>query len=103
MITFRLAKPFVRKDGKSYTSKDLNRIWRAACKQAGVPHLKLYNAIRHSLARNLQENDYGFDMVAEVLGHASVEMSRNIYADMPMNKVRDALSDLSESQNWVDR
>lgn len=94
---------FVRDDGKPYTSKNLNKIWRKALKDAGVPHLKLYNAMRHSLARNLLENGYGYDMVAEVLGHASVEMTRSFYSDMPMNRIKDALSGLSESQNWIGR
>ncbi len=93
----------VRDDGKPYTSKNINKIWREACKTAGIPHFKLYNAMRHSLARNLLQQGFGFDMVAEVLGHASVEMTRSFYADMPMNKVRDALNGLSETQNWVGR
>ena len=90
---------FVRDNGKPYTSKNLNKIWRQACKDAGIPHFKLYNAMRHSLARNLLENGFGFDMVAEVLGHSSVEMTRSFYADMPQNKVQDALSSLSKSWN----
>ncbi len=94
---------FVRGDGKPYTSKNLNKIWRQACKDAGISHFKLYNAMRHSLARNLLEAGHGFDMVAEVLGHASIEMARRHYADMPMNRVRDALSSLSDSPDWVGR
>lgn len=83
---------FVRsKDGKRYTSKDINAIWHRACKAAGVSKFKLYNGIRHSKARNLLENGESFDMVAEVLGHASVDMTRRFYADMPMNRISDAL------------
>ncbi len=91
---------FVRRDGKPYTSKNLNKIWRQACKEANIPHFKMYNAMRHSLARNLLENGHGMDMVSEVLGHASVEITKEFYADMPMNIVHDALNGLSESQDW---
>jgi len=38
--------PFLiaRKDGKPYTNKNLNAIWREACEKAGIK-IKLYNAI----------------------------------------------------------
>ena len=39
---------FVRDDGKPYTSRNLNSIWREACNKAGI-HIKLYNGVRHSL------------------------------------------------------
>lgn len=93
----------VRDDGEPYSSKNLNRIWSKALQDADMPHFKMYNAMRHSLARNLLEQGYGFDVVAEVLGHASVEMTRSFYADMPMSKIRDALTSLSESQKWDGR
>lgn len=83
---------FVRsKDGKRYSSKDINAIWHKACKAAGVSKFKLYNGVRHSKARNLLENGESFDMVAEVLGHASVDMTRRFYANMPMDRIKEAL------------
>ncbi|EKD44259.1 MAG: site specific recombinase, partial [uncultured bacterium (gcode 4)] len=86
---------FVRsKDGKRYTSKDINAIWHKACEAAGVLPFKLYNGVRHSKARNLLENGESFDMVAEVLGHASVDMTRRFYADMPMNRIKEALQNV---------
>ncbi len=91
---------FVRsKDGKPYTSKDLNRIWHEACSGAGVGYFKLYNGVRHSKARNLLEAGYSFDMVAEVLGHASVDMTRRFYADMPQGRIKDALESLRQRQS----
>ncbi len=94
---------FDRGDGQAYTSKNLNKMWRKACHDARVPHMRMYTAFRHSLARNLLEQGHGFDLVAEVLGHQSVEMTRNYYADMPMSRIHSALSDISESQRWVGR
>lgn len=86
---------FVRSnDGKRYTSKNINAIWHKACMAAGVPPIKLYNGVRHSKARNLLENGESFDMVAEVLGHASVDMTRRFYADMPMNRIKEALQNV---------
>jgi integrase len=40
---------FVRDDGHFYTDKNLNAIWSAGCKEAGIEKIKLYNAVRHSL------------------------------------------------------
>ncbi len=86
---------FVRsKDGKPYTSKNLNRIWHEACSKADVGRFRLYNGVRHSKARNLLEAGHSFDMVAEVLGHASVDMTRRFYSDMPQNRIKDALESL---------
>ncbi len=90
---------FVRsKDGKRYTSKNINAIWHKACEAAGVSTFKLYNGVRHSKARNLLENGESFDMVAEVLGHASVDMTRRFYADMPMNRIKEALQKMRNTR-----
>jgi len=37
---------FVRDDGKPYTSKNLNKIWREACSKANIT-IKMYNGVRH--------------------------------------------------------
>jgi len=88
---------FVRsKDGKPYTSKDLNAIWHKGCSDAGVGKFKLYNGVRHSKARNMLEAGLSFDMVAEVLGHASIDMTRRFYADMPLSRIGAALESLRE-------
>jgi integrase len=66
---------FVRDDGKPYTNKDLNKIWRQACSQVGV-EIKLYNAIRHSLGCQLLNEGRDLSFVQEVLGHTRPEMTK---------------------------
>lgn len=65
---------FVRDDGKPYTNKNLNAIWRAACEKAGI-RIKLYNADRHSLGCQLLDEGKDLSFVQEVLGHRRQEMT----------------------------
>jgi integrase len=66
---------FVRKDGKPYTSKNLNTIWRRACNQAGI-NIKLQAAFRHSLGSQLLDNGADLEMVRDILGHTRSDMTR---------------------------
>ncbi len=81
---------FVRRDGKPYTSKDLNRIWRTASKKADIK-IKMYNAFRHSLGCQLLDQGEDLDLVRQQLGHTKVEMTRR-YAKRSNSKLTVALT-----------
>ena len=81
---------FVRRDGRPYTNKNLNAIWRAACGRAGVG-IKLYNAIRHSLGCQLLDEGHDLSLVQEVLGHKRPEMTKR-YARRTAKKIGMVLS-----------
>lgn len=81
---------FVRDDGKSYTNKNLNKIWHKACKQAGIK-IKLYNAVRHSLGCQLLDAGEDMDLVRQQLRHTNSLMTRR-YAHRSNNLVTDALN-----------
>lgn len=66
---------FVRADGKPYTNKDLNKIWKEASKKATI-NIKLQNALRHSLGCQLLDQGEDLDLVRDTLGHTRVEMTR---------------------------
>jgi len=66
---------FIRDDGKPYTNKDLNKIWRQACGEVDI-EIKLYNAIRHSLGCQLLNEGKDLSFVQEVLGHTRSEMTK---------------------------
>ena len=66
---------FVRKDGKPYTNKNLNAIWRKACQAAGV-NIKMQNAFRHSLGCQLLDQGADLELVRDILGHTKTEMTR---------------------------
>jgi len=81
---------FVRHDGKPYTNKNLNDIWRTACEKAKIK-IKLYNAIRHGLGCQLLDEGHDLSLVQEVLGHRRQEMTRR-YAKRTAKKIGQELS-----------
>lgn len=81
---------FVRENGKPYTNKNLNRIWREASGKAGIK-IKLYNAIRHSLGCQLLDEGQDLSLVQEILGHKNQSMTRR-YAKRTAKKIGQVLS-----------
>ncbi len=81
---------FVRKDGKPYTSKNLNEIWHKACEEAKIK-IKMYNGFRHSLGCQLLDQGEDMDLVRQQLGHTKIEMTQR-YAKRSISKLTDALN-----------
>jgi len=82
---------FVRDDGKPYTSKNLNKIWHAACKKVGIK-IKMYNGVRHSLGCQLLDMGYDLSLIQDQLGHTKMDMTRR-YAKRSKKVLADALID----------
>jgi integrase len=57
----------------------LRKLWRKACRSAGVPELNIY-AARHSHATALLAAGVPLKVVSERLGHASVKITGDIYS-----------------------
>jgi integrase len=66
---------FRRKEVRPYTWKSLTCWWRTATKKAGI-HINLYNGIRHSLGCQLMDEGIELEMVRDILGHTSTNMTR---------------------------
>lgn len=66
---------FSRANGKPYTWKTLTLLWRKACSETGIK-INLYNGIRHSLGCQLMDQGTELEMVRDILGHTSSEMTR---------------------------
>jgi len=80
---------FVRKDGKPYTNKNLNKIWREASAQTGIK-IKLYNAMRHSLGCQLVDEGHDLDLVRQQLGHTDIRTTKR-YATRNETTLKSAL------------
>jgi integrase len=80
---------FVRDDGKPYTSKNLNKIWKDVCSKVGIK-IKMYNGFRHSLGCQLLDQGNDLALVQDVLGHTKPEMTRR-YAKRSPQGLADAL------------
>lgn len=61
--------------GRPYTWKILTLLWRKACAKTGVK-INLYNGIRHSLGGQLMDAGVELEMVRDILGHTSTNMTR---------------------------
>lgn len=75
--------------GNAYDSKFLNGLWKVACGVCGT-HIKLYNAVRHSLGCQLLDEGNDLELVRDVLGHTKTEMTRRYVRRSPI-QVRNAL------------
>jgi integrase len=78
---------FTDKAGKTYTNRRLNRIWHTARKKAGVPHISLKNATRHSGASQAVNAGVDLNIISEALGHSSLQVTKK-YASLNVQKMR---------------
>ena len=83
--------PFVfSREGKPYTPKSLNRIWKRASKKANkkykTPVLNPYNSLRHSWATQRLNEGFSLDEISHVLGHTTTTMSKR-YAKYETKKL----------------
>jgi len=68
--------PFVFvKDGRPYTNKRLNSVWKRANKLSGVQIINLYNGVRHSFAMQRLQAGFSLDEVKTILGHTNTKMT----------------------------
>lgn len=75
--------------GKPY-SKNINKIWNAACDAAGVKRINLYNATRHSFACQLLNDGTDKGIVSRLLRHSDYRMIER-YAEYEMDPLKAAM------------
>lgn len=63
---------FVNPDTGRHYSKEINRLWNAACDAAGIQRFRLYNSVRHSYACQLLNSGVDKHRVARLLGHSDL-------------------------------
>ena len=81
----------------------MTKRWKTACRKAGV-EINLYNAIRHSLGCQLLDRGVEMEMVRDVLGHTSTNITHR-YAQRSQQRITNVLDfrsspdrDLSEKK-----
>ncbi|HTZ39463.1 MAG TPA: tyrosine-type recombinase/integrase, partial [Syntrophales bacterium] len=80
---------FTPNNKTAYHPRLLNEIWHKACAAVGIK-IKLYNAFRHSLGCQLLDEGQPLDLVRDVLGHSTSEMTRR-YAKRNPTQLTNAL------------
>lgn len=68
-----------------------NRWWRRLCEKAGIPPRRLH-ATRHTAATWLLQQGVPLEVVSAILGHASLTITADIYAEVREAAMRNALS-----------
>jgi integrase len=77
-------------DGKRpYYERKMRDIWKAACDSVGIK-IKQKNAIRHSLGCQLLDDGVDLEMVRDIYGHTSTDMTRK-YVKRTPRRVLEAL------------
>jgi integrase len=65
-----------------YYERKMRDIWKAACEVAGIK-INQKNAIRHSLGCQLLDNGVDLEMVRDIYGHTSTDMTRKYVKRTP--------------------
>lgn len=77
---------------RPYT-KNINRIWNAACDAAEVPRVNLYNSTRHSFACQMLNGGIDKGQVSKLLRHSDPKMIER-YADYEMETLRKSVDNV---------
>lgn len=83
---------FTNSKGKPYRGNDLRKMWRKACKKAGID-IKLKNATRHSIASQAINEGVPLEVISKALGHSSLEITKQKYASMEIERLRIMVED----------
>ena len=65
----------------------MNRIFKEACKKAGIEGVTLYQASRHSFAMSKLQAGFSYEQVGAALGHSSPQTTRR-YARLRAEQVK---------------
>ena len=90
-IPFFPESEFVFNNSKTerHYTKNINRdIWNPACKKAMGILIHLNNSGRHSFANQLVRDGVPIEVISKLLGHSSVKVTEEFYADPNMNVMR---------------
>lgn len=84
---------FVSSTGQRLRRQEVNALLKPLAKKLGLGNKLTPHKLRHSFASHLIQSDYDITIVAELLGHASLNTTR-IYAHIRMKDMERALTAL---------
>jgi site-specific recombinase XerD len=79
----------------------MRNIWKSACETAGIK-ISQKNAIRHSLGCQLLDNGVDLEMVRDIYGHTSTDMTRK-YVKRTPTRMLEALENRSKVIDFTAR
>jgi integrase len=76
--------------------RGLQRVWKRAVNEAGLPGDLSIHAARHTIAVHLLKKTGNLRLVQKQLGHASPTITANLYADIAFEDMQAAVTGLYE-------
>jgi integrase len=89
---------FTTNNGTPIDPRNLNREFVTICKQAGLEHWHPHE-VRHSAASLMLASGVKLQVVSEVLGHASIRMTADVYGHI-LATDREAAADAMDQALW---
>jgi integrase len=72
--------------------------WKRRLADAGVPHSRKMHEMRHTAATRMLRGSGNLELVRQMLGHASIQTTADIYSHLDVGDLADALRRLDESR-----
>jgi integrase len=86
---------FVTSIGTPIDPRNFTRLFHEMCESAGVPAVRLHD-LRHTCVSLLLVLGVHPRVVMEIVGHAAVEMTMNVYGHVVLDAQREALTQLND-------
>jgi integrase len=76
------------KNGETISESWMRKQWNRACEDAGIPHITLYGATRHSLASQAANRGVSLYSIQKMLGHTNSKMTSR-YSHIQTNTLKE--------------
>ena len=87
---------FCKSNGVRYSDDHYSKVFKKACKAAGMDNAIHFHTLRHSFASNLAQKGVSLYTIKELLGHSSISTTE-IYSHLNMDSLREAVKMLDTS------
>lgn len=87
---------FAKKDGTKFCGNYISRLFKIACRKAGIPANVHFHTLRHSFASYLVQQGVPLYTIKELMGHASISTTE-IYSHLNVDALREAIGKFEES------
>jgi site-specific recombinase XerD len=81
---------FCKANGEAFTGDYVSKIFKKACKAAGIDKAIHFHSLRHSFASNLVQKGVSLYTIKELLGHSSISTTE-VYAHLNMDSLKEAI------------
>lgn len=84
---------------EAHNAKEIIDAKKARREPIIIPHFTCH-ILRHTFCSRLCENEMNIKVIQEIMGHANVETTLDIYAEVNFNKKQESLEELSKSMDF---